>query len=225
MIFLEQNIKGLCSKLGLDFLNLLADFDVDSVYELSITDVESIAEEYNLDLQSILFSPLFDFVNISDKIKSIKLLILDVDGVLTDGGMYYFESGDQMKKFNAKDGMGIMNLQEKGIKIGIISSGFFGEAIKKRAEILKIEHCYVGRNPKIEILEKWCKELNINLKEVAIIGDDVNDLEIMNKVGFSACPIDAIQELKLKVDLILSKKGGEGCVRELIDHYFLRLKM
>lgn len=223
MIFLEQNIKGLCAKYGIDFHELLEDFGVDSVTELSIVDLESIVEEYELDLQTILFSPLYDIPHISAKLKGIKLLILDVDGVMTDAGMYYTENGDQMKKFNAKDGMGIMHLQEKGTKIGVISSGFYGETIRKRAEILKITHCYVGREPKLAILKQWCQELNITLGEVGIIGDDVNDLEVMKNVGFSACPSDAVYEVKSIVDLILTKKGGAGCIRELVDNYFLKI--
>ncbi|MES2588187.1 MAG: HAD-IIIA family hydrolase [Bacteroidota bacterium] len=221
MIFLEQNIKGLCAKHGIDFYAFMQDFDVDSVSELSIIDLESIGEEYEIDLQALIFSPLFEITYISEKLSKIKLLILDVDGVMTDGGMFYTENGDQMKKFNAKDGMGIMHLMKSGVKIGVISSGFYGETIRKRAQILGIELCHVGREPKMDILNSWCENLGITLQEVAMIGDDVNDLEVMKNIAFSACPSDAVKEIKSHVDLILTKKGGEGCVRELIDNYFL----
>ncbi len=221
MIFLEQNFRGLCAKHEIDFHTFMKNFDVDSVTELSLIDIESMREEYEMDLQTILFSPIFDISHISEKLKAIKLLILDVDGVMTDAGMYYTENGDQIKKFNAKDGMGIMNLMQKGIKIGMISSGFYDKIVKKRAEVLGIDLCHVGRGPKMEVLSAWCKDLGISLKEVAMIGDDINDLPVMEEIGFSACPSDAVKEVKLKVDLILTKKGGEGCVRELIDHYFL----
>jgi YrbI family 3-deoxy-D-manno-octulosonate 8-phosphate phosphatase len=220
MIYLEQNIKGLCSKHGIDYYAFLSDFEVESVSELPLVEIETIAEEYELDIQALLFSPIFDLPLITNKLKAIKLLILDVDGVMTDGGMYYTENGDQMKKFNAKDGMGIMNLKNSGTKIGIISSGFYGEIVKKRAEILGIELCHVGREKKIDILNSWCKNLSITLNQVAMIGDDLNDLEVMEKIGFSACPSDAHRLIKSQVDLILTKKGGEGCVRELIDNYF-----
>jgi 3-deoxy-D-manno-octulosonate 8-phosphate phosphatase (KDO 8-P phosphatase) len=223
MIFLEQNIKGLCSKFGLDFYAFLSDFQIESPTELSIIDLESISEEYEIDIQALLFSPIFSVQHLSEKIKKIKLLIVDVDGVMTDAGMYYTENGDQFKKFNAKDGMGIMKLQESGIKVGIISSGFSGNAIKKRAEILKIENCYVGREPKLQILNDWKEKLGLELNEIAIIGDDVNDLEVMKEVGFSVCPADAVVEVKNQVDLILSLKGGKGCVRELIDNYLLKV--
>lgn len=220
MIFLEQNIKGLCQKNGIDFYSFLSDFDVEHVSELSIIDLEAITEEYEIDLQALLFCSIFENGYFSEKLKAIKLLILDVDGVMTDGGMYYSENGDQYKKFNAKDGMGIMNLIKSGINVGIISSGFYGDSIKKRAEILGIDLCYVGRESKIEILKKWCSELKISFEEVAMIGDDLNDLSVMNEISFSACPRDANYKVKTKVDLILNKKGGEGCVRELIDNYF-----
>ena len=218
-MFLEQNIKGFCAKFGVDFLTLMQDFGAESVYELSVVDLESIAEEYDVDLQVLLFSPLFEKEHLSEKLKNIRFLILDVDGVMTDGGMIYTENGDQMKKFNAKDGMAIMNLQQKGIRVGIISSGFYGASIKKRAEVLKIEHCYVGREEKLDILAVWCKELNIGMKQVAMIGDDVNDLKVMAEIGFSACPSDAVQEVKREVDLILTRKGGNACIREFVDNY------
>lgn len=221
MMFLEQNIKGLCTKHGIDFHSFLQDFGLDSVFEFTLNDLESIAEEYSVDLQALLFSPLYNVAHLQPKLKQLKLLILDVDGVMTDGGMYYAESGDQFKKFNTKDGMGIIELREKGVHVGIISSGFYGEAIKKRAEILGIQHCYVGREPKMDILQNWCKELEIKLSEVGIIGDDVNDLKVMQHIGFSACPADAVPEVKAQVDLILTKKGGEGCVREFISNYYL----
>lgn len=220
MIFLEQNIKGLCFKSGLDYHELLQDFNVDTAFELTIVDLESISEEYNLDLQALLFSPLFEQKVLADKLRKIKLLIIDVDGVMTDGGMYYTEQGDEIKKFNTKDGMAIMGLTKKHFPVGIISSGFSGEAIHKRAKILNIPFCHIGREPKMEILNRWCKDLAVNLKEVAIIGDDINDLEVMQHVGFSVCPSDAVPLVKGEVDLILSKKGGEGCVREFIDNYF-----
>jgi len=220
MMYLEQNIKGLCAKFGLNFMDLMQDFQVDSVFELSLVDLESISEEYELDLQALLFSPLFENEFLKQKLRGIKLLILDVDGVMTDGGMYYTEKGDQFKKFNAKDGMAIMQLRKKGFPVGIISSGFTGDAIRKRAEILNIDLCHVGREPKIEILNRWCKEMAIDLKEVAIIGDDINDLEVMQQVGFTACPADAVYVVKKQADLILTQKGGKACIREFVDNYF-----
>lgn len=220
-MFLEQNIKGLCAKFGVDFYQMLKDFDVDGVTELSILDLEAIAEEYEVDFYSLLFKPLFVFDHLKTRIEKIKLLILDVDGVMTDAGMYYTESGDQIKKYNSKDGMGIMKAQEKGLLCGIISSAFTDMMVRNRAETLKIKHVYVGRDQKITILRQWCEELSINLNEVAIIGDDINDLSIMREVGLSACPKDAVQEVKKEVDIVLTKNGGAGVVREFIDNFLL----
>ena len=157
-----------------------------------------------------------------DKLAKIKLLILDVDGVMTDGGMYFTENDDQFKKFNTKDGMGIIELTKtKLVEVGIISSAFKGNAVRNRAEMLGITRCYVGRDSKISVLETWLEELGITINQVAIIGDDVNDLPIMKKAGFSACPSDAVQVVKKHVDLILSSKGGHGCIREFIDNFLL----
>lgn len=220
-MFLEQNIKGLCAKFGVDFYQMLKDFDVDGVTEFSILDLEAIAEEYEVDFYSLLFKPLFIFDHLKSKIEKIKFLILDVDGVMTDGGMYYTESGDQIKKYNTKDGMGILKAQEKGLLCGIISSAFTDKMVRNRAETLKIKHVYVGRDQKITILRQWCEELSISLNEVAIIGDDINDLSIIREVGLSACPKDAVQEVKKEVDIVLTKNGGTGVVREFIDNFLL----
>lgn len=220
-MFLEQNIKGLCAKFGVDFYQMLKDFDVDGVTELSILDLEAIAEEYEVDFYSLLFKPLFIFDHLKTKIEKIKFLILDVDGVMTDAGMYYTESGDQIKKYNAKDGMAVMKAQEKGLLCGIISSAFTDKMVRNRAETLKIKHVYVGRDQKITILKQWCEELSISLNEVAMIGDDINDLSIMREIGLSACPKDAVQEVKKQVDIVLTKNGGAGVVREFIDNFLL----
>ncbi|MDG1658449.1 MAG: HAD hydrolase family protein, partial [Crocinitomicaceae bacterium] len=187
-----------------------------------IFDIEAIADEYDSDLYSMLFNRSFTTSHIASKVENIKLLILDVDGVMTDGGMYFAESGEQMKKFNTKDGMAIIHLTRNDFQVAIISSGFKGEAVKKRAEMLGIQNCYVGRDSKLEVLKNMCNELSISLEEVAIIGDDINDLEVMRNVGLSFSPKDAVSAVKQQVDVVLSKRGGEGCVREMIDQFILK---
>ena len=152
-------------------------------------------------------------------IPKIKLLILDVDGTMTDNGIYVDEKGIESKKYNAKDGVGIYELIKNNIKIGIISHSEKGDGIKSRASYLGINHCHVGNEPKEEILKKWIKKLEINLEDVAFIGDDINDLSIINIVGFSACPNDSSDPVKRKVSLVLNTKGGYGCVREFSDLY------
>lgn len=220
MSFLEQNIQGLCQRNGIDFQQFLSDFNIDNVNELSVFDLQVVAEENNLDLQSLLFQPLFKPSFFQDRISKIKLLILDIDGVMTDGGMYMMMNGDQMKKFNTKDGLGILELHKKGIEVAIISSGIYDVAVTKRAEMLRIKHCFVGRRPKVDVFEELKERLGINDDEAALIGDDLNDLELLQKVGFTACPNDAIPEIRNAVNVILQKKGGEGCVREFIDRFF-----
>ena len=152
-------------------------------------------------------------------IPKIKLLILDVDGTMTDNGVYVDEKGIESKKYNAKDGVGIYELIKNNVKIGIISHSEKGDGIKSRASYLGINHCYVGNEPKEEILKKWIKKLEINLEDVAFIGDDINDLSIIDIVGFSACPNDSSDPVKRKVSLVLNTKGGYGCVREFSDLY------
>ena len=152
-------------------------------------------------------------------ISKIKLLILDVDGTMTDNGVQVDEKGIESKKYNAKDGVGIYELIKNNVKIGIISHSEKGDGIKSRASYLGINHCYVGNEPKEEILKKWIKKLEINLEDVAFIGDDINDLSIIDIVGFSACPNDSSDPVKRKVSLVLNTKGGYGCVREFSDLY------
>ena len=222
MNYLEENIKGICEKFGLDFVEFMDDMDAESVSELTIFDIEAIADEYDSDLYSMLFNRSFTTSHIASKVENIKLLILDVDGVMTDGGRDFAESGEQIKKFNTKDGMAIIHLTRNDFQVAIISSGFKGEAVKKRAEMLGIQNCYVGRDSKLEVLKNMCNELSISLEEVAIIGDDINDLEVMRNVGLSFSPKDAVSAVKQQVDVVLSKRGGEGCVREMIDQFILK---
>jgi 3-deoxy-D-manno-octulosonate 8-phosphate phosphatase (KDO 8-P phosphatase) len=161
--------------------------------------------------------------DISAVAKKIKLIIADVDGTLTDGGIYLTENGDEFKKFNAKDGMGVKLLMKKGFQVGIISASHARKLVLARAEMLGITLCYIGNEPKLSILEKWTEELGVGLDEIAFIGDDVNDLEIMKKVGLAFCPQDSAEEIKNISDVILSENGGRGCFREMADKYFLKL--
>ena len=219
---LEQNIVGLCENFGVGFDQLLNDFEAGHVYELTIYDLEAIAEEYEVDMYALLFKNMFRTKELQKKIDRLKLIILYVDGVMTDGGMYFAESGDQFKKFNTKDGMAITHLTDNGFQLGIISSGFKGEAVKQRAEMLGIQNCYVGRAPKMNILQRWCSKMNITLAQVGIIGDDINDMELMRNAGVSFCPSNAVDAVKNIADVVLCKKGGDGCVREMIDEYILK---
>lgn len=152
----------------------------------------------------------------SGKLKNIKLVITDVDGVLTDGGLYYTSEGLVMKKFNVKDGMGMRRLRENGIKNAIITTDV-SDLIKVRGERLKVDYLFLGIWDKENKMKEICEQENILAENVAFIGDDVNDISIINEVGFSACPFDSVEEIKDSVDLILTRKGGEGVFREFAD--------
>ncbi len=151
----------------------------------------------------------------------IKFLTLDVDGVLTDGGVYITENGDIAKKFNVKDGAGIRRAIKSGITVGFISAGKSKKLLNARAKMLGVKHVYAGDEEKVIILAEWCRKLKINFNEVAHIADDTNDLNILSKVGVSACPADAVKEVKAIAKIHLKAKGGDGCVREFIDNYLL----
>lgn len=218
MDLLKRNIEAYLAREEKSLADFLNDFNIQRLDQLSVGDLKLFCAENELDYANMLCRPMF--VDKS-KIKNIKLLILDVDGVMTDAGMFFTENGDQFKKYNAKDGMAIKALEKFGIQTGIISSAHKIKMVKVRAEMLNIKNLYVGSEPKIDILLDWCEKLDIKLSEVAIIGDDINDLAVMKAVGFSACPADAVLRVKETVDLVLHTKGGKGCVREFIDFYLL----
>jgi 3-deoxy-D-manno-octulosonate 8-phosphate phosphatase (KDO 8-P phosphatase) len=151
--------------------------------------------------------------------EQIKMLVLDVDGVLSDGGMYVSEKGDELKKFHTRDGRGIIEIQKKGIEVAILSGGLRGDAVYARAERLGIARVYVGTTPKPQIMDKWLRETGLSYENIAYVGDDLNDLGIIERVAFSACPSDAAWQVKEVVDVILTREGGRGCVREFIELY------
>jgi 3-deoxy-D-manno-octulosonate 8-phosphate phosphatase (KDO 8-P phosphatase) len=149
-------------------------------------------------------------------LKHIKLLLLDVDGVMTDGGIYYSNSGDEMKKFNIQDGYGIVKLQRTGIKVGIIT-GRISKIVARRAEELGIKEVYQNLDNKLEVYESIKKKLNLSDAEIAYIGDDEFDIPVLERVGFSAAPINAVAQVKKKIEYTCKHGGGEGAVREVID--------
>jgi len=216
---LENNLRSLCQQFGVDFTAFLSDLNATHVEELTLFDLQTIAQEYHVDLQAMLFKPLFCTPDLQKKLSQIQLLVLDIDGVMTDGGMYYTENGDQLKKFNTKDGMGIMNLTKQGFQVAIISSGFVSNVVQKRADMLGIQHCVVSRGNKLDILNDILRKLNMDYKHVAMIGDDINDLEIMQKIPIAVCPKDAVAKVKKHANIILNTSGGNGCVREFIDNF------
>lgn len=145
-----------------------------------------------------------------------KLILTDIDGVWTDAGMYYDEEGNELKKFNTYDSAGVLFSKMIGIPVGIIT-GEGAKSVKRRAEKLKIDFLFLNAKDKVEIVKELCNELNIELSDVAYIGDDINDFNLLRLVGFSGAPSSAPVYMKEIVDVVLSKKGGEGVFREFVE--------
>ncbi|MDH5721447.1 MAG: HAD-IIIA family hydrolase [Spirochaetia bacterium] len=156
------------------------------------------------------------------KFEDIKVLFSDIDGTLTDGRLYYSADGEALKVFHVKDGMGIKNWQKRGFIFGLLSARK-SRAVIKRAEDLGIEHLGLGIENKIEWMQNWLKENNLQWENIAYIGDDLNDLEIMKNSAFSAAPFDAVEEVKNRANFVAKESGGLGAVREVID-YMLKKK-
>lgn len=145
-----------------------------------------------------------------------KLVITDIDGVWTDGGMYYTADGDVMKKFSVRDGWGVAMLRHHGIDT-VIMTGEDTQIVVQRARKLRIERCHIGVQNKLELAEDFCRELNISLDEVAFIGDDINDLPLLRAVGFSGTPGDSSEYIQREVDFVTHAAGGRGAFREFVE--------
>ena len=150
------------------------------------------------------------------RIKKIRLAILDVDGVLTDGRLYYGANGEELKVFNTQDGHGIKMLAESGITVAIIS-GRSSKALRKRAADLGVVHLMMGVGDKAQAYQKLLKKLQLPTDVVASIGDDVVDLPILLHCGFSVAVPDAPEAVTSRVDFVTSRAGGAGAVREFCD--------
>jgi len=157
--------------------------------------------------------------SIKNKCKNIKIILTDVDGVLTDGGRYYSDKGEILKKFHVRDGMGINILLRNGIKTIIVTKEN-SKITKKWAKEMNVTKVISNSLKKEEELSKICKEFGVSEKEVAYIGDDVNDMKLLERVGFSAVPNNANDLIKKHVDYICSKDGGKGAFREISDMIF-----
>jgi 3-deoxy-D-manno-octulosonate 8-phosphate phosphatase (KDO 8-P phosphatase) len=150
------------------------------------------------------------------KLKKIKAIFLDVDGVLTDGTIIYGNDGLELRVFDSQDGFGITNAIQKGIRVGIIT-GRKSDLIKRRANELGIVDIYEGSIDKVTPLKELKRIYRLEESEIAYIGDDILDLPILKKVGLSAAPQNAIHEVKMRVDYVTKVQGGHGAVREVID--------
>ncbi|MFZ4621807.1 MAG: KdsC family phosphatase [Bacteroidota bacterium] len=156
------------------------------------------------------------------KLKKIKLIATDVDGVLTDSGAYYSEEGVELKKFNIRDGMGVVLLRKAGYKVAIVTTENT-KIVEKRAQRLQVDDLHQGVYNKMVALEVLKNKYSLEWNQIAFIGDDINDIEVMKKVGFAAAPANATAINKKIADYVTKTDGGHGAVREVCD-LFLELQ-
>ncbi|MDX2215703.1 MAG: HAD-IIIA family hydrolase [Oculatellaceae cyanobacterium bins.114] len=149
-----------------------------------------------------------------ERLSRIKLLALDVDGVLTDGGLYYTDNGMELKRFNAKDGQGIQMVMKAGIRVAIVTTST-SRAVVHRAQRLGIRFVFTGVEDKLIVLKDLCNQLKITLAQVAYVGDDIIDLPILQLVGCPLTVADAMPENQDSAIYITRLAGGQGCVREI----------
>jgi 3-deoxy-D-manno-octulosonate 8-phosphate phosphatase (KDO 8-P phosphatase) len=152
---------------------------------------------------------------------SIELIVLDVDGTMTDSHITYSENGDEIKSFNVKDGLAIASWRKLGKKVAIIT-GRSSKIVARRAKELHIEHFYQGVDNKKEVLEELLVKLDIKMENVAAIGDDLNDLQMLKSVAISFVPRDACAYVDKIATVVLSKRGGDGAVREMIEYLIIK---
>lgn len=155
-------------------------------------------------------------MDLSRRLAGVRLLSLDVDGILTDGGLYFADDGLTLRKFNVKDGQGIKRVLDAGIAIAVISAGP-QDAIRRRMESLGIPHVFTGVPDKLDTLTLLCDRLGIELAEVAHMGDDLNDLPVMEVVGYPITVPDAVAEVRDVAVYVTANPGGAGAVREICD--------
>ena len=221
---LRQDFDGILMENGAFYINTIANIK-NFKNRLSGTIHPYVMPEYTAieadeeDDWIIIEKLMYKYVLNNKPSKTIKLFATDVDGVLTDAGMYYDNNGNELKKFNTHDGMAFKILKEKGIFTAMITSEKTN-IVKLRASKLQVDYLFQGvkGGEKLEVLKKICIEKNMSLSEVAYIGDDINDYNVLSSVGFPACPKNAITNIKnIEGITHLSKSGGDGAVREFVE--------
>ncbi len=220
----RQDFDGIYMENGAFYINSIENIKKDenrlsgkiAIYEMK----EFTAVEIDEEADWIIAEKLMNrFVLKKTKTAKIKLFLSDVDGTLTDAGMYYDSNGNELKKFNTHDGKGFELLKKAGIKTGIITSENTS-IVANRAKKLKVDYLYQGleHKGKLDVAREICKKERISLNEVAYIGDDINCKELLENVGLAACPTNALEEIKNIPNIIkLSKKGGDGAMREFVE--------
>jgi 3-deoxy-D-manno-octulosonate 8-phosphate phosphatase (KDO 8-P phosphatase) len=168
--------------------------------------------------------PLLSLNEFHNRCSSIRTVVSDVDGTLTDGGMYYSVEGNAMKRFSAHDGMGVTLLMDAGIEVVFLSSECT-PIISSRAEKLGVKNVYQGIHDKVHTLRQVVQQFGILYSEIAYIGDDVNDIHALQLCGLSVCPADAVPEVRAVAHYVCSKEGGHGAFRELATHILTAQKL
>jgi N-acylneuraminate cytidylyltransferase len=221
----RQNFKGMYMENGAFYINTVANILRDKnrlsgrigIYEMpeyTATEIDE-PDDWTV-LENLKYRHMLKHEKDYSK---IRLFLSDVDGVLTDGGMYYSEKGDELKKFNTRDGMAFKLMREHGIKTGIVTSEDT-QIVERRSEKLKLDFCVQGKREggKLAAAEDICKKLGVTLTETAYVGDDINDIDLLQKVGFPFCPSDAQQNIKKIVNIeILDVRGGNAVIRRIWD--------
>jgi len=222
---LRQDFDGLLMENGAFYINT-----VENIYKYKnrlsgnihpyvmpeYTAIEADEEDDWLIIEQLMYKYI---INKQTRANSVKIFATDVDGVLTDAGMYYDNNGNELKRFNTHDGMAFNILKERGIITAMLTSEKTN-IVKLRANKLQVDYLFQGvkGSEKLEALNKICVEKNMSLSEVAYIGDDINDYNVLSSVGFPACPKNAIANIKdIKGITHLSKSGGDGAVREFVE--------
>ncbi len=177
----------------------------------TMAEVSALAEYTGISWQNLI---QFNLSALELPWAEIKFIFLDVDGVLTEGGMFYTEDGAEFKRFDTKDGMAIKTAMNHGYEFGIISSGVNKAIIQHRADMFGIKRVYVGGDSKQVVAERWLADMDLDWDQTGYIGDDINDLKMFEKVAIAACPADATNPIKAAASFVLESAGGKGCVRE-----------
>ncbi|MBK8922976.1 MAG: HAD-IIIA family hydrolase [Saprospirales bacterium] len=157
-----------------------------------------------------------ELVHLFDKFKAVRAIVLDVDGVMTDNSVHVTESGEQLRRMSIRDGLGLKIALQNDFQACIITGGR-SQGVIKRLAGLGIEHIYTGVEDKWPVFLQFLQLTNLQASEICYMGDDLPDLHILQKVGLSACPADAVPEVRLLVDYISPIAGGHGCVRDVVE--------
>ena len=155
-------------------------------------------------------------MNYLERLRDVRTFIFDVDGVLTDGNLLLLDNGKQIRKMHIRDGYAIRHALREGYQVAVISGGY-SEGVADRIEYLGVEHIFLGVEDKVEVFDDFIEQFNIDPGEVLYMGDDLPDYHLLRLVGMPTCPSDAVPEVMELAQYISPKKGGEGCVRDVIE--------